>query len=82
MTRTIALADLFADGETVTAVVPASKVREAVRAMYGSESMFAVDARLVDEFHEAINEQDDLLAANLAAQLGIGWEEVSAEEGF
>lgn len=80
MTRMIELTDTLTE---TTQTVEASAVRRTLRAWYGeATASLAADSDLIDEFHEAINEQDDELARDLAAQLGVGFDEVATTPGY
>lgn len=78
--RMIELTDLMVeDGETV--VVPVEGVAAAIRQWY-PEVDYTRPSELtaIREFQEALIEQDYLEAANLAAELAVGFTEVELEE--
>jgi hypothetical protein len=73
MTRMIELNDLDREGHA--AIVPVSAVGRTIRSWYGSATARAEDSDLIDELHEALNEQDYETARDVAAELGVGFDE-------
>lgn len=73
MSRMIELNDLDREGHVE--VVPVSAVGHTIRSWYGSATALAEDVDTIDELHEALNEQDDEAAREIAAQLGVGFDE-------
>lgn len=82
MDRMIELTDLTEQDPTPI-VVPVSAVGRTVRGWYPANGFTRQDEiEMVDEFHEALNEQDYELARDLAAELGIGFDEVQTTPGY
>lgn len=81
MPRMMELTDLINDSAPV--VVPASAVASTIRSWYGGPGvMLTADASMIDEFHEALNEQDDEAARDLAAELAVAFIEVQTTAGY
>jgi len=63
-------------------VIPVSVVGRTIRSWYSSAVSRIEDSDTIDEFHEALNEQDYELARDLAAELGVGFDEVLTTPGY
>jgi len=72
--RMIELNDLDREGHVE--IVPVARVGNAIRGWYGSPTAMTEDDVMIDELQEALTERDDELARELAAQLGIGFDEL------
>lgn len=76
--RMIELTDLDREGHLE--IVPVNKVGNTIRGWYSSPTAMTEDDVKIDEFAEALAEQDDDLARDLAAELGVGFDELPGVE--
>jgi hypothetical protein len=73
MTRMIELTDLRSEVNTTVRV---DRIGPTIRRWYGDSPNLALDDDLIEELHEALNAQDYEAARDVAAELGIGFDEV------